>query len=78
MTKFKAIPCWLKMDISERAPKGWSEKRLIIMNRITAMTRSSGDSATLEELPVEPTTTANKAPKGTKRAKYTPNGAKLK
>ena len=59
MTTFKAIQCWLKMDISKRAPKGWSEKRLVIMNRISAMTRNSGESATLEELPIEPTITAN-------------------
>ena len=47
------------MDISKRAPKGWSEKRLRITNRITAMVRNSGDSATLEELPVEPTAKAD-------------------
>ena len=48
MTTFKAIQSWLKMDISERAPKGWSEKRLVIMNRITAIARNSGESATIE------------------------------
>ena len=45
------------MNISERAPRGWSEKRLVIMNRITAIARISGESATKEELPIEPTTT---------------------
>ena len=27
MTTFKAIQCWLRIDVSKRAPKGWSEKR---------------------------------------------------
>ena len=25
MTTFKAIQCWLRIDVSKRAPKGWSE-----------------------------------------------------
>ena len=59
MTTFKAIRCWLKLDVSKRAPKNWSEKRLRISNRINAMARISGGLATLEELPVEPTAKAD-------------------
>ena len=44
------------MDISKKAPKDWSKKRLRISNRINAMARNSRGSATLEELPVESTT----------------------
>ena len=58
-TSFKAIRCWLRLDVSKKAPKGWSEKRMRITDRITALARNSGGSATLEELPVEPTTKAN-------------------
>ena len=72
MTTFKAIQCWLKLDVSKRAPKDWSEKRLRISHRINAMTRNSGVSATLEELPVEPTTKADdnsEHPKASKKGK---------
>ena len=72
MTTFKAIQCWLKMDISKKAPKEWSEKRLRITNRINAMVRNSGSSATLEELPVEPTAKADDSseqPKASKKGR---------
>ena len=58
-TSFKAIRCWLRLDVSKKAPKGWSEKRIRITDRIKAIVRNSGGSATLEELPVEPTTKAD-------------------
>ena len=72
MTTFKAIQCWLTMDLTKRAPKGWSGKRLRITNRITAMVRNSGDSATLEELPVESTAKADnnsERPKASKKGR---------
>ena len=62
MTTLKAIQCWLKMDISKKAPKGWLEKRLRMTNRITAMVRNSGDSATLKELSVEQKAKADNNP----------------
>ena len=59
MTAFKAIRCWLKLKVSEKVPKNWSEKRIRIDDRITALVRNSGSSASIEELPVEPLTKAN-------------------
>ena len=48
MTAFKAIRCWLKLKVSEKAPKNWSEKRIRIDDRITALVRNSGSSALIE------------------------------
>ena len=72
MTTFKAIRCWLRLDVSKKAPKGWSEKRIRITDRITAIVRNSGDSATQEKLPVEPTTKADnnsERPKASKKGR---------
>ena len=59
MTAFKAIRCWLKLKVSEKAPRNWSKKRMRIDDRITALVRNSGSSASIEELPVESLTKAN-------------------
>ena len=59
MTTFKAIRCWLRLKLSKKAPKNWSEKRMRIDDRITALVRNSGKSASIEELPVEPLAQAN-------------------
>ena len=56
---FKALRCWLKLKISRKAPKNWSEKRKRIDDRITALVRNSVNSASIEELPVESDTEAN-------------------
>ena len=56
----------------KKSPKGWSEKRLRITNRITAMVRNSGDSSTLEERPIEPTAKADnisERPKASKKGR---------
>ena len=45
MTAFKAIRCWLRLKVSEKALKNWSEKRIRIDDRITALVRNSGSSA---------------------------------
>ena len=59
MITFKAIRCWLKLKVSENAPKNWSEKRRRIDDRITALVRNSVNTASIEELPVESDNTAN-------------------
>ena len=59
MTALKAIRCWLRLKVSEKAPKNWSEKRIRIDDRITALVRNSVSSASIEELPVESDTKAN-------------------
>ena len=45
MITFKAIRCWLKLRVSEKAPKNWSEKRRRIDDRITALVRNSVSTA---------------------------------
>ena len=72
MTTFKAIRCWLRLDVSKKAPKGWSEKRMRITDRITALVRNSEGSATLKELPVELTIKADdnsEHPKASKKGR---------
>ena len=49
----------MKLRVSEKAPKNWSEKRKRIDGRITALVRNSANSASIEELPVKSDTTAN-------------------
>ena len=48
MTTFKAIRYWLKLKVSAKAPKNWSEKRKRIDDRITALVRNSANSASIE------------------------------
>ena len=44
MTTFKAIKCWLRLKVTKKAPKDWSEKRMRITDRITALVSFSNDS----------------------------------
>ena len=55
MITFKAVRCWLKLSVSDKAPRHWSQTRLAILSRITAKTRNpSKEVATVEELHCEP------------------------
>ena len=49
----------LKLKVSEKAPKNWSEERIRIDYSITALVRNTGNSASIEELPVESDTKAD-------------------
>ena len=53
MVAFKAIRCWLKMKVSEKALKNWAEKRKRIDDRITKFIRSPKSEASIEEIPDE-------------------------
>ena len=57
MVKFKVVRCWLKLKVSDKAPKHWSQARLAILSRIEEKTRSSSrEEATIEEISCEFTT----------------------
>ena len=47
---FKAIRCWLRLNISDRAPKNWDRKRKEIDERIMNFTRCPKKEATIEEV----------------------------
>ena len=51
MVAFKAIKCWLRLKLSERAPKNWAKKRRRIDDRITKLTRGPKSEASIEEIP---------------------------
>ena len=51
MVAFKAIRCWLRLKLSEKAPKNWAEKRRRIDDRITKFTRGPKREASIEEIP---------------------------
>ena len=50
MVAFKAIRCWLRVKISDKAPKNWATKRKEIDERIMRFTRSPNKEATIEEV----------------------------
>ena len=50
MVAFKAIRCWLKAKISDKAPKNWASKRKEIDERIMRFIRSPNKEATIEEV----------------------------
>ena len=50
MVAFKAIRCWLKAKMSDKAPKNWASKRKEIDERIMRFTRSPNKEATIEEV----------------------------
>ena len=47
---FKAIRCWLNLELSDKAPKHWSKKRQTIDERILGLTRCPKKEATVEEI----------------------------
>ena len=47
---FKAIQCWLKLELSSKAPKNWSRKRIGIHERIINLTRCPKKEATIQEI----------------------------
>ena len=47
---FKAIRCWLNLELSDRAPKHWFRKRQAIDERILSLTRCPKKEATIEEV----------------------------
>ena len=50
MVAFKAIQCWLRLKLSDKAPKNWTDKRKKIDDRITNLTRGPEKEATIEEI----------------------------
>ena len=53
MVAFKAIRCWLRMKLSDKAPKNWATKRREIDERIMRFTRCPKKEATIEEANIE-------------------------
>ena len=53
MVAFKAIRCWLRMKLSDEAPKNWANKRREIDERIMKFTRCPNKEATIEEANIE-------------------------
>ena len=47
---FKAIRCWLNLQLSDKAPKNWVQKRQAIDGRILSLTRCPKKGATIEEV----------------------------
>ena len=47
---FKAIRCWLRLKISDKAPKNWAIKRNEIDERLMKFTRCPKKEATIEEV----------------------------
>ena len=47
---FKAIRCWLNLELSDRAPKHWFRKRQVIDEQILSLTRCPKKEATIEEV----------------------------
>ena len=50
MCTFKAIRCWLKTKLTNRAPKNWDKKRKEIDERILRFIRSPKQEATIKEI----------------------------
>ena len=50
MVAFKAVQCWLRLKLSDKAPQNWADKRKKINNRITNLTRGPIKEATIEEV----------------------------
>ena len=53
---FRAIRCWLNLDLSDKAPKNWVKKRRAIDERILSLTRCPKKEATIEEIGPNETT----------------------
>ena len=47
---FKAINCWLNLELSDRAPRNWKRKRQAISERIINLSRCPKKAATIEEI----------------------------
>ena len=47
---FKAIRCWLNLELSDRAPRHWFRKRQEIDERILSLTKCPKKEATIEEI----------------------------
>ena len=47
---FKAIRCWLNLELSDKAPRHWLKKRQAIDERILSLTRCPKKGATIEEV----------------------------
>ena len=50
MVAFKAIQCWLRLKLSDKAPRTWAEKRKKIDDKITNLTRGPEREASIEEI----------------------------
>ena len=59
MVAFKAIRCWLRAKLSDKAPKNWDEKRKEIDERIMRFVRSPNKEATIEEIDMDEATEIN-------------------
>ena len=57
---FKAISCWLNLELSPKAPRNWKRKRQVINERLINLSRSPKETAAIEEInssdPAEPGT----------------------
>ena len=51
MVAFKAIQCWPRLKLSDKAPRTWAEKRKKIDDKITKLTRGPEREAYIEEIP---------------------------
>ena len=47
---FKAINCWLNLEVSDKAPRHWKRKRQAINQRIISLSRCPKEGATIEEI----------------------------
>ena len=47
---FKAINCWLNLELSDKAPRHWEKKRQVINERIINLSRCPKKEATIEEI----------------------------
>ena len=47
---FKAINCWLNLEVSDKAPRHWKRKRQAINERIINLPRCPKTAATIEEI----------------------------
>ena len=50
---FKAIICWLNLEMSDKAPRNWIKKRQAISERILDLTRCPKKEATIEEIALD-------------------------
>ena len=47
---FKAISCWLNLELSARAPRNWERKRQVINERLINLSRCPKKTASIEEI----------------------------
>ena len=50
MVAFKAVQCWLRLKLSDKAPQNWADKRKKMDDRIANLTRGPNKEATIEEV----------------------------